>query len=236
MRFTKFSFCLFVFLIALLDISVFAQTSSSIPSPEWIEEHKDSLRKELLINKKVPEKFEHSILAALMHYPGLKSTRIKFKRTPISTTMAARPTIWSIFRLRSKRKYVIAINDEKNRRLAPLLKNTPFKARVGVIGHELGHIVDYNNKSSITIVGNGAAYLFSKRFKRNLEYKIDSITITRNLGEGLLAFRKFIEEEAKTTRQYRAFKKDIYMSSSEIAQMVIEVNQGLSNDRLDKED
>ncbi len=231
MRFPKFLFCLF-FLISFLCIRVSAQNNRPVPSPEWIEEHKDSLREVLLNNKRVPEKFEHSILAALMSYPDLKSTHIKFRRTPISTTMAARPTIGSIFRLRDNRRYVIAINDTRNRRKAPLLKNAPFTARVGVIGHELGHIVDYRNKSFITIVGNGAAYVVSKKFKRNLEYKIDSIAIRRGLGEELLSFRHFVENDAKTTRQYRAFKKDIYMSSSEITQIIKKINQEVSHDTL----
>lgn len=236
MRFPKFLFFLLLFLISFLSIRVSAQNKRSVPTPEWIEEHKDSLREVLLNNKRVPEKFVHSILAALLKYPDLKSTYIKFRRTPISTTMAARPTIGSIFRLRKNRRYVVAINDTRNRRKAPLLKNAPFKARVGVIGHELGHIVDYRNKSFITIMGNGAAYIVSKKFKRNLEYKIDSIAIRRGLGEELLSFRHFIENDAKTTRQYRAFKKDIYMSSSEISQIINKVNQEVSNDTLNLED
>lgn len=191
-----------------------------IPSPEWIEEHKDSLREALLINKKVPEDFEHSILAALMYFPNLEKTHINFKKRSLTTTMAALPTVGSILRKRENRRYSILINHKKNRRKAPLLENVPFEARVGVMGHELGHIVDYNQKSFIRIIGNGIAYSVSNRFRRNLEHKIDRITVNRGLGDGLYAFRLYIENEAKTTERYRRFKDNIYLSSSDIAKMI----------------
>lgn len=195
-----------------------------IPSSEWIEEHKDSLREALLTNKKVPADFEHSILAALMYFPDLERTHINFKKRSLTTTMAALPTVGSIFRKRENRRYSILINYKKNKRKAPLIENVPFEARVGVLGHELGHIVDYNRKSFIRIIGNGIAYSVSNGFRRNLEHKIDQITINRGLGEGLYAFRLYIEEEAKTTERYRRFKENIYLSSSEIVKMIESLN------------
>jgi hypothetical protein len=191
-----------------------------IPSPEWVDEHKDSLRKELLNNKEIVSNFEHSILAALMYYPNLEKTHISFKTRNISTTMAALPSVWNIFRKQENRRYSILINESKNRLKAPLLKNVPFEARVGVIGHELAHIVDYNRKGILQIIGNGIGYLVSNRFKRNLEHKVDRIAINKGLGEGLYTFRLYVEEEANTTERYRRFKDNIYLSSSDIASLV----------------
>lgn len=191
-----------------------------IPSQEWIENHKDSLRNVLLTNKIVPQEFEHSILAALMYYPELEQAHINFKNRSISTTMAALPTAWSIFRKRENRRYSIIINQKRNQNKAPLLNEIPYLARVGVIGHELAHIVDYRNKNSIQIVGNGIAYGLSINFRRNLEYKIDRMTINRGLGDGLLAFRQYVEDESLTTERYRRFKEYVYMTSAEITQMI----------------
>jgi len=202
-----------------ISTSLFGQFDP-IPTPEWIEEHKDSLRNVLLTNKDIEPDYEHAILAALMYYPSLEEIHINFKARNISTTMAAMPTVGSVFRKRENRRYSILINETKNRRKAPLLKNVPFEARVGVIGHELAHIVDYNRKSFIQIIGNGVGYVFSNSFKRNLEHKIDRITISKGLGEGLYAFRLFVEEEANTTERYRKFKDNIYLSSTEIAQLI----------------
>lgn len=198
---------------------------SLIPPHEWVQENIDSLRVELLANKVVPSDYECSILAALMFYPDLKDTQIKFKRRALKTTMAARPSVTDMFRLRDKRHYKIIINHKRNKRKSPLLKDVPYHARVGVIGHELAHLVDYNSNSFIRIVGNGIAYVISDSFKQTLEYKIDGITINQGLGQGLYNFRLFVEEEAETTKEYRKFKEKIYMASSEIAQMIKDFNR-----------
>lgn len=195
-----------------------------VPPPEWIEERIDSLRNEFLINKKITDDFEHSIIAALLYYPELKNTRIRFKRRTITTTMAALPRVGGFFRSRENRRYTILINYKKNKRKAPLLRNIPFDARVGVIGHELAHIVDYNRKSFVQIIGNGIAYFVSNKFKRNLEHKIDRIAINRGLGKELYTFRLYIEEEAKTTKRYRQFKEKIYLSSADIAELIESMN------------
>lgn len=197
----------------------------SFPPHEWVQENIDSLRVELLANKVVPSDYECSILAALMFYPDLKDTQIKFKRRALKTTMAARPSVTDMFRLRDKRHYKIIINHKRNKRKSPLLKDVPYHARVGVIGHELAHLVDYNSNSFIRIVGNGIAYVISDSFKQTLEYKIDGITINQGLGQGLYNFRLFVEEEAETTKEYRKFKEKIYMASSEIAQMIKDFNR-----------
>lgn len=223
MQVKQLVFLLNLFLLTiLLSFKVDAQHQlfDPVPTPEWIEENIDSLRSELLVNKKVPDDFEHSILAALLYYPDLKKTHINFKRSALTTTMAALPRAGGIFRSRENRRYSIIINHKKNKRKAPLLRNIPFEARVGVMGHELGHIVDYSRKSFIQIVSNGIAYFVSNGFKRNLEHKIDRIAINRGLGQELYSFRQYVEEEAKTTEEYRKFKNNIYLSSSDIAKII----------------
>ena len=219
MRFSSYRYLLISFLLLVFSEALFAQVDS-IPSAEWISLHKDSLRSELLSTKKVDTDFEHSILAALMYYPTLNNTRIIFKEQKLATTMAARPKVSSIFKKLENREYVILINSKQNKLRSPLLKDIPFEARVGVIGHELAHIVDYNRKSFIRIIGNGIAYITSNSFKRNLEHKIDRIAINKGLGKGLYQFRLFVEQEANTTDKYRRFKDNIYLSSADISKFV----------------
>lgn len=196
-----------------------------IPSEDWLFEHIDSLKNTYLQNKTVPDDFESSIIAALMFFPELEKTHIKFKTKEISTTMAALPRSNIIFKKRGSRHYTVIINHKYNKLRAPLMSDVPYYARVGIIGHELSHIVDYQNKRLATIVGNGIAYSISKKFRRNLEYKIDRMTINRGLGEGLLAFRHFVENEAETTDRYKKFKEYVYMTSEEIAAYI----EGLDN-------
>lgn len=229
MRVSTYRHFIFLFFLLILSGGLFAQIDS-IPSAQWVALHKDSLQSELLNNKEIHGDFEHAILAALLYYPTLNNTHIFFQERKLATTMAARPKVSSLFKKTENRKYIILINSRQNRLKAPLLRDIPFEARVGIIGHELAHIVDYDRKSFIQIIGNGIAYISSNTFKRNLEHKIDRIAINKGLGEGLYKFRLFVEEEANTTDKYRRFKDNIYLSSTDISNLVKSINNLAAED------
>ena len=46
------------------------------------------------------------------------------------------------------------------------------------------------------------------------------MAINRGLGDGLYSFRLYVEEDAKTTQKYRNYKEYIYLTSTEIAQLI----------------
>jgi hypothetical protein len=214
-----------VLILVAVDISnVLSQEliQQSIPSAELIEQKKDSLRLVLLAYKQIVEDYEASILAALMYYPDLKATNIQFRSSRITTSMAALPKGGNLFRKRQNRKYAILINNKVNSNRAPLISEVPFVAQVGVIGHELAHIVDYKTKSNIRLMYEGLAYYFNSSFKRKLEHKIDRIAIHRGLGEGIIAFRIYIDNESNATEKYKLFKQKIYLSATDIERIINE--------------
>lgn len=136
--------------------------------------------------------------------------------------MAALPRGGNIFRKHKNRKYTILINNKVNSNRAPLISEVPHAARIGVIGHELAHIVDYKTKSNFRLMYEGLAYYFNNSFKRKLEHKIDRIAIYRGLGEGIIAFRIYIDNESKATEKYKLFKQKIYLSSTDIERIINE--------------
>jgi hypothetical protein len=216
---------LFVLLfIAFGNRYTFSQglAQKNIPTAEFIEQKKDSLRLVLLENKQIVEDYEASILAALMYYPDLKTTNIQFRNSRITTSMAALPNGGNIFRAHKNRKYTILINNRVNSNRAPLISEVPFTARVGIIGHELAHIVDYKTKSNYRLMFEGLAYYFNTGFKRKLEHKVDRIAIYRGLGEGIIAFRIYIDNESNATEKYKLFKQKIYLSSTDIEGIINE--------------
>jgi hypothetical protein len=211
-------------LFAIGNSYAFAQglIRNTIPTPEFIEHKKDSLRLILLENKQIDEGYEAAILAALMYYPDLKATNIRFKKSGITTSMAALPRGGNIFRKPQNRKYTILINNRINSNRVPLLSDVPFTAKVGVIGHELAHIVDYKTKSNIRLMYEGLAYYFNNGFKRKLEHRVDCIAIYRGLGEGIIAFRIYIDNESDATEKYKIFKQKIYLSATDIERIINE--------------
>src|SRR4051794_31834449 len=136
--------------------------------------------------KVIPAQFREQILIALSYFPELKDIaidfRIKHNRTPLTTIPAAT----SVFKNSRERKYIITISDSSIDILSPiLLKRFGFNAQVGVLGHELSHVSDFNHHSPWGLIGNGIDHISSKWVDR-FEYRTDSICIAHGLGYQLL--------------------------------------------------
>ena len=103
--------------------------------------------------KKIPEDIKAQVLTALSFYPELKDTKLSIRFRKRTTPLTSRPRIFSIFRKKKNRAYVITISTKSKTRLAPILfKNLPYNAQIGVLGHELGHIAYYKSKNSLSLI------------------------------------------------------------------------------------
>lgn len=168
----------------------------------------DSLFKALGNKKKLPEEYEKQCLIALSYYPELENKKIIFKYRNIRTTMNCRPKLTSVFK--KQRVYNICINKKKDFK-GIILKDVPFNAQIGIIGHELAHITDYENKSSFEIIDTGIKYLIKKK-KKQYEQKIDQMTINKGLGWQLYDWANFsMYESDKATESYKEFKRRTYL-------------------------
>src|SRR5690554_5340660 len=124
-------------------------------------------------NKIIPVSIREEVIVALEYFAELYETPIefKFKDRIRKSTMQAQPKISSIFRNKKNRKYVILISreihiDEENF----TIDDIPSDVIIGWLGHELGHLMDYQNRSSFGMIVFGAKYLFSN--KRSEERRV----------------------------------------------------------------
>ena len=157
--------------------------------------------------------YKEPILIALSYYPELKETPIEFKYSREATTMAARPIYSSL--LYGKRSYQVLINNDPDFKGIPL-SAVPFNAQVGVIGHELAHIVEYENRSLWGVMELGCRYL-NKHFKPHFERSTDKETIVRGLGWQLYDWAKYsMYDNPYATEEYKQFKRKTYMRPEEI--------------------
>ena len=152
---------------------------------------------------------------AATYYPDLCSAKIHLKYGKIKTSMAALPRFGSIFKKPHKRTYKIIVNANPNKPQARLIYNAPFDAIVGVMGHELAHISDYNTKSSWQMMRTGLRYL-NKSQRKKIEHQTDSLTIARGLGRQLYQFAYYVAYEAELDETYRQYKLEVYMSPDDI--------------------
>jgi len=147
-----------------------------------------------MLNKKIPDAIKAQVLTALKFYPELKDSKVVFRLKKRKTPLTSRPRISNIFRRKKNRTYVITISTETNNELAPILfRNLPYNAQIGVIGHELGHIVEYNSKNSFQIIGLSFKILSSK-FVDSFEFNTDRIAIEHGLGYQLYDWSVFVRK------------------------------------------
>ena len=138
--------------------------------------------------KRIPIEFNAVIKIALNYYPELNRSNIIFRIKKQSAPLAARPSLISVFRKGSKRKYIVTICNRLDSRLSPiLLKNLNTNSQIGVLGHELSHISDYNSRYGIYFVRLLCMHL-SKKAMDKFEFATDKRCIEHGLGYQLLSW------------------------------------------------
>ncbi len=184
--------------------------------PPLDKEQVDSLLVLYGSNKVFVDEFLEPTLIALSYYPELKSTKIEFKFSKEATTMAARPKPSSMF---WKRKYLVVINNKEEFE-GIHLDDVPFNAQIGIIGHELAHIADYQNHNFFGVAGILFRYS-SKRRKPLFEKEIDLATIERGLGWQLYDWAQYsLSPEGGASEEYREFKRSHYLTAEQIEEYI----------------
>lgn len=173
----------------------------------------------------IPNVIESEAKIALSHYPELAQTSIefKFKKHIKKSTMQAQPTFLSIFKSKKKRSYKILISERiKISDSVYYTKDMPSKIMIGWLGHELGHVMDFEQRSGLNLVSFGFSYLTSKKYIRGAERRADSYAVTHGMETYILATKEFILEKAGLTQKYIDRIKDFYLSPEEIMMLVEE--------------
>jgi len=161
---------------------------------------------------------------AMTHYPELCYRKIQLQYGRIKTSMAAQPRFWSVFRNSDKRTYKVIINNNPRKPQTQLIYAAPFDARVGVMGHELAHILDYSTKSGWQIALTGVKYI-GKKSRRKIEWQTDMVAIERGLGWQVYHFAYFVTHKSDIDNAYRQYKSDIYMKPEEIFEIITFKNE-----------
>lgn len=190
-----------------------------------------ALKKEFGNKKQYPPQFEKQILIALSYYPELKNTPILFRSRIRHSIAVTRATLGGVFESTKKRHYVVTISDSTEAMLMPILfTKLSFNAQVGVIGHELGHVVQYAAKNTAQL----AKYIVknvSAKYIDRFEYHADSICIAHGLGYQLLEWSSFVRKAMNTENwdgpdyAHRPKKRERYMNPSTILKRVNEDSQ-----------
>lgn len=179
--------------------------------------------KEFGWNKQIPSAIEKNVLTALSFFPELKTARIHFvfKKSIKSSVMQAQPNFTSLLRGRKKRGYRIKISREFKlvHSKMPILQ-IPDAVMVGWIGHELGHILDYEGKTNGEMISFGYRYYFQDAFVKRAEMMADSLAVERGMGDYIVATKRFILDHADLPQAYKDKISRLYLSPDVIVEQV----------------
>ena len=156
----------------------------------------------------VPVHLQKQFTIICRAFSELKETRIRLVFRAIPMTMQARPNIWQL--LIGKREYLIFINNNKEKN-GIVLEDIPFNGQVGVISHEMCHILDYHNKSIWQIIKTGIMYLIPKK-KEGYEKSTDYLAVKKGFGLQLHAWSNYVLDDSSIAPGYRKVKERFYLA------------------------
>ncbi len=176
-----------------------------------------------LSNKYIPEIIRKEAITALRYFPELKNTEIRFqfKKDIKKSTMQAQPTWASFFKGKKGRGYIILISKKiKIDQEAFTIEDIPSDVITGWLGHELGHVMDYRDRSSLGMVFFGIKYLFSKAHIKEVERAADTFAIMHGMGEYIIKTKNFILDHAQISETYKKRIRSFYMSPEEVMELI----------------
>ncbi|WP_242692059.1 hypothetical protein [Aridibaculum aurantiacum] len=179
--------------------------------------------KQFATNKTIPPAVEKNVLTALSFFPELKQTNISFIMKPklTSSVMQAQPVFRTLLQRRKNRRYRINISTEFRliSSILPILE-IPDNVMIGWIGHELGHILDYEGMSNVKMITFGYRYYTSSKFVKHAEMMADSLAVERGMGNYIVTTKRFILDHADLPKAYKDKISRLYLSPDVIVEQV----------------
>jgi len=153
------------------------------------------------------------------NYPPLKSYSLKLVQKPIrKTTMRARPNFRAYFR--GQKKFSIMFNSSTNLADKVNVEEVPEIVLRGWFAHELGHVMDYRNRSAVEMLIYGIRYLMSRRYRKKVEHTADEYAIEYGFADEILATKKYILEHSDLPEKYKERFRKYYMSEENVHRLI----------------
>ncbi len=170
-----------------------------------------------------PKIIENEVLKTMTYFPNLKNVSIEFKFKPDikRSTMQAQPRFSKILSPRHNREYIIFI--KKHFKLGDIdkpIEELPKDVIIGWLGHELGHVMDYERMSNFKLVLFGINYLTSSKAIVKAERQADSFAIKQGMKDYIIKTKNFILNHADISESYKARMKKYYLSPEEIMDII----------------
>lgn len=170
-----------------------------------------------------PDLLANEAKTALSYFPQLEDVKItfKFKSNIKKSTMQAQPSFLSLLKSRHNRSYFIFISERfkiSNQEFKTI--HIPSPIIIGWLGHELGHIIDYQSRGKLNLIWFGIKYLILDNHIIEAERAADTYAVQRGMEKYILKTKDFILNNADIEENYKERIKKYYLSPEEIMQLV----------------
>ena len=186
----------------------------------------DSLKAIIGDHKGLPEGFEVAAAIAYTAYPQLKDVKIDMILTQDGAPMESTLDVWTLFGQRKNRQYRILLNDTRKEGafFEPiLLRSLPFDAQVGILAHELGHVVYYHRLNLFKFGKWGLKYLKDDKFRAIHERTTDLMPLYHGLGSQIYQYAYFVRKDSSCIEFFKkeqAFMDKYYMTDEELLEAI----------------
>lgn len=179
-------------------------------------------------NKTIPVEIFEEAKRALAYFPELEEVGIEFRfKNDISKSfMQAQPAFSNVFKGKNNRNYYIFISSQVNIEGKDFsVRDIPSDVLVGWLGHELGHVMDYRDRSGMGLVVFGLRYVTSNKYIMKAERRADVYAVNQGMGDYILKTKDFILNNTDLSESYKNRIKRLYLSPEEIVNLVNELEE-----------
>lgn len=165
----------------------------------------------------IREKVERCLSVVLTGYSEVSRNHIFIHVSPISkTTMTMRPFLPTLLFPKSKWSFVLIINSRSKELKRLDIEKISDTALIGILAHELAHIVQYMQMNQFQLAVTFFKYISSRSFARVFERAADYIAIQRGFKKELLSVREQQLNDSDISPEYKKLIKDLCISPEEI--------------------
>lgn len=179
-------------------------------------------------NKTIPVQIFEEAKRALAYFPELEEVGIEFlfKNDISKSFMQAQPAFSNVFKGKNNRNYYIFISSQVNIEGKDFsIRDIPSDVLVGWLGHELGHVMDYRERSGMGLVIFGLRYVTSNKYIMKAERRADVFAVNQGMGDYILKTKDFILNNTDLSESYKNRIKRLYLSPEEIVNLVNELEE-----------
>ncbi len=131
-------------------------------------------------------------------------------------TMRAQPVINWAFWHRASRHYRVQTSNHLQLRQYIQMEELPEEVLTGWFAHELGHIMDYRERSALNMMFFLLRYLLVPNYRMGAERRADLFAIEQGFGDALMATKRYILDQSKLPEKYKQRIRRYYLSPTEL--------------------